>query len=53
MGVATPVMDSMIHIGSAILGYDCWEKGHSLDSLGIGGMSKDELLHYLETGKIA
>lgn len=30
----------MITIGSALLGYDCWEKGHSLQDLGIEGMTK-------------
>lgn len=50
MGVGVPVIDSMITIGSALLGYDCWEKGHSLQDLGIEGMTKERLKEYLETG---
>lgn len=51
MGVCVPVIDSMITIGSALLGYDCWEKGHSLLDLGIEGMDRSRLAEYLETGK--
>ncbi len=50
IGVATPLMDGMIHLGSAILGYDCWEKGHSLKDLGIEGMDIEELKKYLING---
>ena len=50
MGVGVPVIDSMITIGSALLGYDCWKKGHSLQDLGIEGMTKERLKEYLETG---
>ena len=51
MGISTPVMDSMVNIGTAILGYDCWEKGHSLGDLGIDGMSLDQLKQYLTAGR--
>lgn len=51
MNVDVPVIESMITIGSALLGYGCWEKGHSLQDLGIEGMTKEELKEYLETGK--
>ena len=51
MNIDVPVIESMITIGSALLGYDCWEKGHSLQDLGIEGMTKEELKEYLETGK--
>ena len=51
MNVDVPVIGSMITIGSALLGYDCWTKGHSLQDLGIEGMTKEELKEYLETGK--
>ena len=33
MNVDVPVIESMITIGSALLGYDCWEKGHSLQAV--------------------
>ncbi len=50
MGIATPLMDSLIHLGSALLGFDCWEKGHSLEDLGIAGMNTEELKNYLQNG---
>ncbi len=46
-GIATPTMDSMINLGSVILEYDCWTKGHSLDDLGLDGKSIDEVQEYL------
>ena len=52
MGVSVPVIDSMITIGSALLGYDCWEKGHSLRDLGIEGLTREALLEYLDTGSL-
>lgn len=51
MGVATPLMDSFVYLGSALLGFDCWEKGQSLEELGIAGMNTEELKNYLQTGK--
>lgn len=50
MGVQTPLMDGLIHLGSALLGYDCWEKGYSLKDLGIEGMNTEELKNYLQNG---
>lgn len=50
IGVKTPLMDSLIYLGGALLGYDCWEKGHSLEDLGIAGMDIEELKTYLQNG---
>lgn len=50
MGVATPLMDGLIHLGSALLGFDCWEKGYSLEDLGIAGMDAEALKAYLQNG---
>lgn len=50
MGVATPLMDSLVYLGSALLDFDCWEKGHSLEDLGIAGMKVEELKNYLQNG---
>lgn len=50
LGVPTPLMDSFIYMGSALLGYDCWQKGHSLEDLGIAGMNLAELKDYLQNG---
>ncbi|MGI5959996.1 MAG: NAD/NADP octopine/nopaline dehydrogenase family protein [Massiliimalia sp.] len=50
MGIPCPLMDSLIYLGSALLGYDCWGKGHSLEDLGIAGMDTDTLKNYLQNG---
>ena len=51
VGVDTPIMDALISIGSAIMGKTCWEIDRNLDSLGLGGMNKQQLRAYLETGE--
>ena len=49
-GVKTPVVDSMINLANAMLETDFYESGYSLDYLGIGHMTKDEMLQYLHEG---
>lgn len=49
-GVDTPIMDSMIHLGSVILEKDCWNSGRSMEQLGIAGMNIEELKNYLIEG---
>lgn len=50
--VETPVMDSMVHLGSVILQEDCWESGRSLKELGIENMDLATLKKYLTEGEI-
>ena len=49
-GVATPVIDSMITLGSVMTGKDFYKTGLTLDDLGIGHLNKEELLDYLNNG---
>ncbi|MEL7563443.1 MAG: NAD/NADP octopine/nopaline dehydrogenase family protein [Dehalobacterium sp.] len=49
-GVATPVIDSMINLASAILQRDFYKLGYTLDYLGIGHMNKEEMNAYLREG---
>lgn len=49
-GVKTPVIDSMITLASVMVGQDFYKNGLTLDDLGIGHLSKDELLDYLNNG---
>jgi len=49
-GVKTPVIDSMITLGSAILETDFYEKGVTLEQLGIADLSHEELLAYINGG---
>ncbi|MGX6979450.1 NAD/NADP octopine/nopaline dehydrogenase family protein [Vagococcus elongatus] len=51
VGVQTPVMDSLVNLGSLILEEDCWTAGHSLESLGIQDMSLERLKLYMENGE--
>lgn len=49
-GVATPVIDSMINLASAILQRDFYATGYTLEYLGLGDMTKEEMLDYLHNG---
>ena len=46
-GVPTPIIDSMITLSEAILKRDLVSTGYSLDDLGIAGLDKDQLNHFL------
>lgn len=45
--VETPIIDSIINLGCVVLGMDFWETGMSLERLGLGGLSKEEILNLL------
>lgn len=49
IGVCTPVMSSLVELGSCITGRDC-RQGRSLAELGIEGMSLSQLQEYLMHG---
>jgi opine dehydrogenase len=49
-GVKTPVVDSMINLANAMLETNFYETGYTLDYIGIGHMTKDEMLQYLHEG---
>lgn len=49
-GVKTPVIDSMITLASVMTGQDFYEKGLTLDDIGIGHLDKEQLLDYLNNG---
>ncbi|MDL2226077.1 NAD/NADP octopine/nopaline dehydrogenase family protein [Deltaproteobacteria bacterium OttesenSCG-928-M10] len=49
-GVPTPVVDSMIVLANVIAEKDYFASGYTLDYLGIGHLSKDEMLKYLREG---
>jgi opine dehydrogenase len=51
VGVPTPMMDSMVNLGSVILEADCWQAGHSLEDLGIEAMDLPRLHTYLSAGR--
>lgn len=50
-GVKVPLMDSMVNIGNALMGSDCWEKGRQLEDLGITeDLDLETLKQFLITG---
>lgn len=49
-GVKTPVIDSMITLASVMTGQDFYGNGLTLDDLGIGHMTPEQLLDYLNNG---
>jgi opine dehydrogenase len=51
--VETPVLKSMITLGSVVTGTDYYDEGMTLDELGIAGLSKEELRTYLHEGTVS
>lgn len=49
-GVKTPVIDSMITLASVMTGQDFYGNGLTLEDLGIGHMTPEQLLDYLNNG---
>lgn len=49
-GVKTPIIDAMILLAGTMLKKDFFNEGYTLKYLGIDGMSKEELLDYLNKG---
>ncbi len=47
----TPTMELLIRLGSEIAGVDFYKEGITLQRLGIGGLSVNELLRFVEEGK--
>ena len=49
-GVQTPLLESMINICEALLNMDLHTHGRSLKNLGLEGMNKEEILHFVTNG---
>jgi len=49
-GVKTPVIDSMINLSNVMAEQNFYETGYTLDYLGFGHMTKEEMLKYLHEG---
>jgi len=47
LGVKTPVIDSMITLASIMLETDYFKEGYTLEEIGIGGMSPEEINRYV------
>jgi opine dehydrogenase len=49
VNIPTPIIDSIINLGSGICKIDFW-KGRTLVDLGLDGMSKERIIDYLQKG---
>ncbi|MFQ5895980.1 MAG: NAD/NADP octopine/nopaline dehydrogenase family protein [Nitrospinota bacterium] len=50
-GLTTPVTDSLVALGGALLGRDFWAEGRSLGAMGLEGLSLERVRWYVETGE--
>jgi len=52
--VPTPVMDSLVGLGSIVMGFDGWSSGRGSAELGISGMgmTRETLRKYLDVGDV-
>lgn len=51
LDVPTPVNDAIATILSVVEEKDFWALGRTVETMGIAGLSREALLHYLETGE--
>lgn len=51
VGVATPVMDSVVHLACALKGENYWETGRTLADMGLAGMSVEEIKRFVYEGE--
>ena len=50
-GIDTPIIDSIVGLGSIVMGLDGWTAGRGPIEFGISGMSKEAHKQYPETGE--
>jgi len=50
MGLSTPTIDAIIHLQTLVSGEDFVSMGLSMDDLGLGGMTAEQIRNYVETG---
>ena len=48
LGVATPLMEAIVNIGSAVCHENFWEAGRTLETLGLADLSKEEIIKLVE-----
>ncbi|MGQ9456628.1 MAG: NAD/NADP octopine/nopaline dehydrogenase family protein [Armatimonadota bacterium] len=52
VGVATPVIDSIILLGSLLHGVDYWKQGRTVESLGLSKMNLHQIRRYIIDGRL-
>ena len=53
VGVATPLIESIVTLGSSVCGRDFWTEGRGLDELGLAGLGRDEILASVRDSRAA
>ena len=51
LNVPTPATDAIIHLAELITGKDYWREGITVKELGLAGLTAEEIVHYVNTGK--
>jgi len=50
VGIETPVIDAIVHLGSLVCGEDFWQTGRTLNTLALDTREAGEILRYVEAG---
>ncbi len=50
VGVETPIMDSVVHLASALKAENYWETGRTLAKMGLEGMTVEEIKKFVHEG---
>lgn len=48
LGVPTPIVDSIVHIGASVCQEDYWTTGRTLKKLGLDTLSREEIIKYVD-----
>lgn len=48
VNVPTPIIDSIVSIGSVVCQEEYWRRGRTLESLGLAGLTNDEIIRLIE-----
>jgi opine dehydrogenase len=51
-GVETPLMDAVVQIASSIHGVTYFQTGRTLKNIGLGHLTKDQLVEYVTSGRL-
>lgn len=52
VGVDTPLIDGIVNLGSSACGRDFWSEGRRLKTLGLAGLTAEEILAEVRTGRV-
>lgn len=53
LGVPTPTIRAMIHLGSLLLGENYWQEGRTVERMGIAGLTAKEIRRYVLEGELS